>query len=78
MRGLFILGVSILMLGGCTPSDSKNENTRTGNNSDGHKCIGSAGFSWCAKTNKCERPWELAKKEKFEKSAEAFKDFCGN
>ena len=49
-----------------------------GGDKDAHGCIGSAGFKWCAKTNKCERPWELAKKEKFEKSAEAFNGFCGN
>jgi len=49
-----------------------------GRDKDAHGCIGSAGFKWCAKTNKCERPWDLAKKEKFEKSAEAFNSFCGN
>jgi len=49
-----------------------------GGDKDAHGCIGTAGFKWCAKTNKCERPWELAKKEKFEKSAEAFNSFCGN
>jgi len=49
-----------------------------GGDKDAHGCIGSAGFKWCAKTNICERPWELAKKEKFENSAEAFDSFCGN
>lgn len=49
-----------------------------GGDKDAHGCIGTAGFKWCSKTNKCERPWELAKKEKFEKSAEAFNSFCGN
>ncbi len=49
-----------------------------GGDKDTHGCIGSAGYRWCAKTNRCERPWELAKKEKFEKSAEAFDAFCGN
>jgi hypothetical protein len=43
-----------------------------------HGCIGSAGYSWCEKTKQCERPWELAKKEKFENSAEAFNNFCEN
>ena len=50
----------------------------TGGDKDAHGCIGSAGFTWCAKTNKCERPWELAKKKKFKKSAEAFNAFCEN
>jgi predicted amidohydrolase YtcJ len=54
-----------------------NEPKLAGADKDIHGCIGSAGFSWCAKTKQCERPWELAKKEKFENSAEAFKDFCG-
>jgi len=49
-----------------------------GGDKDAHGCIGSAGFKWCAKTNKCERPWELAKEKKFEKSAEAFETYCGN
>ena len=35
-------------------------------------------FLGVPKQNKCERPWELAKKEKFENKAEAFKSFCGN
>jgi len=49
-----------------------------GADKDAHGCIGSAGYKWCAKTKQCERPWELAKKEKFEKSIEAFNSFCGN
>ena len=49
-----------------------------GGDKDAHGCIGSAGYKWCDKTNSCERPWELAKKEKFEKRAEAFDAFCGN
>ena len=50
----------------------------TGADKDAHGCIGSAGYKWCAKTNKCERPWELAKKEKLGNSAEAFNSFCQN
>jgi len=49
-----------------------------GADKDAHGCKSSAGFSWCAKTNKCERPWELAKKEKFENTEEVFTSFCGN
>jgi len=54
------------------------EPKRLGGEKDVHGCIGSAGFKWCAKTNRCERPWELATKEKFAKSVEAFDAFCGN
>jgi len=50
----------------------------TGADRDAHGCIGSAGFSWCASTNQCERPWELAKKNGFEKSQKAFDTFCKN
>lgn len=49
-----------------------------GGDKDIHGCIGTAGFKWCAKTNKCERPWELAKKEKFNNTAEAYNSFCQN
>ncbi len=49
-----------------------------GGDKDVQGCIGSAGYKWCAKTGKCERPWELAKKEKFEKSEAAFDAFCKN
>ncbi|BAF73390.1 amidohydrolase [Sulfurovum sp. NBC37-1] len=49
-----------------------------GGDKDAHGCIGTAGFKWCAKTNKCERPWELAKEKKFENTAEAFNGFCQN
>jgi len=54
------------------------EETRVGNDTDLHGCIGSAGFLWCARSDQCERPWELAKKEKFENSVEAFNRFCKN
>ena len=81
------LSVSLLIaLNGCNDSGSASLSTasqkkgpvKAGADKDAHGCIGSAGFKWCAKTNKCERPWELAKEENFEKSAEAFDSFCRN
>jgi len=45
---------------------------------DAHACIASAGYQWCEKNQKCERPWELAKKVGFENTPEAFNNFCGN
>jgi hypothetical protein len=37
----------------------KTENTQmVGNDKDGHGCIGSAGYSWCEKKQKCLRQWE--------------------
>ena len=48
----------------------------TGADRDEHGCIGSAGYSWCAKTKSCERPWELAKSHGFENTQEAFDTYC--
>ena len=47
-----------------------------GSDRDAHGCIPSAGYSWCAKTNQCERSWELAKARGFENTREAFDKFC--
>ncbi len=41
-------------------------------------CITSAGYSWCEKTQQCERSWELTVKEKLKKDPASFKEFCGN
>lgn len=60
---------------------SKDDNTQkklVGADRDSHGCIGSAGYSWCTKTNQCERPWELAKKQGFANTKEAFDQFCQN
>ena len=50
----------------------------TGSDRDAHGCIGSAGYRWCGRLDKCARPWELAKQEGFDKTREAFDAFCGN
>ncbi|MBF6023425.1 peptidase [Lysobacter niastensis] len=47
-----------------------------GSDRDPHGCIPSAGYSWCAKTQQCERPWELAKQRAFDNTQKAFEDFC--
>lgn len=47
-----------------------------GSDRDAHGCIGSAGYAWCARTNQCERPWELAKKAEFELKKENFDAYC--
>ncbi len=54
-----------------------NHNGLVGGDRDAHGCVASAGFRWCAKTGNCERPWELAKKQKFENTQKAFEHFCG-
>ena len=47
-----------------------------GSDLDPHGCKPSAGYTWCARTGKCERPWELAKANGFENTPEGFKAFC--
>jgi hypothetical protein len=47
-----------------------------GSDRDAQGCIPSAGYRWCSATNHCERPWELAKAEGFDATAEAFERFC--
>jgi len=49
-----------------------------GSDRDAHGCISSAGYTWCAATNKCERPWELAKDKGFANAPEVFDRFCAN
>ena len=47
-----------------------------GSDRDAHGCIGSAGYSWCARENQCVRPWELAKEKEFASTEEAFRTYC--
>ena len=54
----------------------KNDIKLVGTDKDTQECISSAGYKWCSKTKQCERPWELAKKEKFENTAKAFDNYC--
>jgi hypothetical protein len=49
---------------------------KTGGDADEHGCIGSAGYQWCAKEMKCERPWELASEKGFPDTAEEFAKYC--
>ena len=51
---------------------------RIGGDKDAHGCIGTAGFKWCARTNKCERPWELAKEKNFDNTNKAFDAYCAS
>ncbi|GAB3347550.1 hypothetical protein [Lysobacter tyrosinilyticus] len=54
----------------------KTEPAMPGSDRDAHGCIPSAGYSWCARTNQCERPWELAKAKGFENTPQGFEQFC--
>ena len=54
------------------------ERAMPGSDRDEHGCIGSAGYRWCERTKQCERPWELAQKEGFENTADAFTSWCSD
>lgn len=58
-----------------TPSDAASP-PMPGSDRDAHGCIGSAGYAWCAHTQQCERPWELAASAGFENSAAGFDAYC--
>eukprot|EP01088_Endostelium_zonatum_P020606 TRINITY_DN767_c0_g1_i1.p1 TRINITY_DN767_c0_g1~~TRINITY_DN767_c0_g1_i1.p1 ORF type:complete len:365 (-),score=92.91 TRINITY_DN767_c0_g1_i1:347-1390(-) len=47
-----------------------------GGASEGEKCLGSAGYTWCAFEGKCVRPWELAKEKGLEMSADNINSYC--
>ncbi|WP_242112160.1 peptidase [Luteimonas aquatica] len=49
-----------------------------GSDQDAHGCKPSAGYTWCAATNRCERAWELAEAKGFERTPEAFDRYCKN
>lgn len=68
-----------MLLGGCSSQDSteSNEASIVGSDKDAQGCIGSAGYSWCARTEKCERSWELAKQGGFENTPGNFEKYCG-
>ena len=74
MKNLFVLTALTIGIAGC----SANGTSTPGADADEHGCRASAGYSWCASSATCERPWELAEREGFENTAEAFAEYCGN
>ena len=81
--------LAFLVLAGCpkeaatgadqgTSGEAETTSTVPGADRDEHGCIPSAGYRWCDRTQQCERPWELAKREGFENTAEAFDAWCGD
>ncbi len=47
-----------------------------GADADVHGCRASAGNRWCARTASCERPWELAARERIANEASAIEVYC--
>ena len=74
-----IINVLLLSLSGCSSNEPSATGavSATGSNRDEHGCIGSAGYSWCAVTGKCERPWELAEQAGFQNTQAEFEAYCG-
>lgn len=58
-------------------SASTHKTQPLGADRDAHGCIGSAGYAWCEGTGTCERPWELASRQGFANTREAFEAYCG-
>ena len=66
------------LLGACSAASSTTPPNGVGADRDAHGCIGSAGYSWCEHTQRCERPWELAKQKGFMPSADQFARYCAS
>lgn len=73
---LQICGFALLVA--CTEQHSTPDMNQgmMGSDKDSHGCIGSAGYEWCERSGKCERPWELAKQEGFANDQNAFTEYC--
>lgn len=62
---------------GCsTPAPPASVPTSVGGDRDAHGCLAPAGYRWCAATDRCERPWELARAQGFANTAEEFDAYC--
>jgi len=72
----FFALIAAASLCACSSSERQSSQQKPGSDRDPHGCIASAGYSWCAKTKQCERPWELAERKSFERTKKAFDNFC--
>ncbi|WP_312708142.1 hypothetical protein [Stenotrophomonas sp.] len=72
----------MLAVGGCAqPETAPGHDAATvtpvvGADRDAHGCIGSAGYQWCARSERCERPWELAQAQGLANTADAIDAWC--
>lgn len=76
LRQWAIVVLFIVMLVGCADTHQPYQDVKPGADRDEHGCIASAGYLWCARTGRCERPWELAAKHEFPNTQEAFTAYC--
>jgi hypothetical protein len=75
---LFVLALCVLLVScvGQMPA-APDEVGLVGSDRDKHGCIGSAGYSWCAETKQCERPWLIAERVGFVNTSKNFAEYCG-
>lgn len=71
----------VLALTGCahpkpTPDAPAAPAPVVGGDRDAHGCIGSAGYQWCQRSGRCERPWELAQVQGLANTAKAIDAWC--
>ena len=72
--------IALLALSGCSIEMPFIDATPTlmGADRNAQACIVSAGYSWCERTQACERNWELSKNKGFENTKENFRLYCKN
>lgn len=77
---LLAIAITALGLAGCQDKAVAVEPAPVlvGADRDAHGCIGSAGYSWCAREKACVRSWELAQEKGFENSVEGFGKYCSS
>ncbi len=82
MKTAFLPVLLMLAMGGCAqpePAPARDPTTAApvvGGDRDEHGCIGSAGYQWCQRSGRCERPWELAQAQGLANTAEAIDAWC--
>lgn len=84
MKIAFLPVLLMLAASGCAqpepvPAPTRGPATATpvvGGDRDEHGCIGSAGYQWCQRSGRCERPWELAQAQGLANTAEAIDAWC--
>ena len=78
MKFFALLAIITSTLSGCghSPKVIESAPPLAGADRDEQGCIGSAGYSWCARESSCVRSWMLAQEKGFANSVEAFEKYC--
>lgn len=75
---MFLFAAAMAVLMGCnsTANQPAPKESMVGADRTDQGCIASAGYAWCDKLQRCVRPWEVADREGFDNTEQAFKQFC--